>query len=57
MVAEGVTTAKSIAAMAEKLGVEMPIVNAVCGVLFGQKSPQEVTDALMTRPAKAEKSD
>lgn len=57
MVAEGVTTAKSIAAMAEKLGVEMPIVNAVCAVLFGKKSPQEVTDALMTRPVKAEKPD
>lgn len=56
MVAEGVTTAKSIAAMAADLGVEMPIVSAVCAVLFGEKSPVEVTDALMTRPPKAEKS-
>lgn len=56
MVAEGVTTAKSIAEMAKKHAIEMPIVNAVCAVLFGAKSPTEVTDALMTRPPKAEKT-
>lgn len=56
MVAEGVTTAKSIAEMAKRLNVEMPIVDAVCAVLFGEKSPTEVTDALMTRPPKAEKT-
>ena len=56
MVAEGVTTAKSIAKMAADLGIDMPIVNAVCCVLFGEKSPVDATNDLMTRPPRAEKA-
>lgn len=57
MVAEGVTTAQSIAKMAADLGIDMPIVNAVCSVLFGEKSPVDATNDLMTRPPRAEKAD
>lgn len=54
MVAEGVPTAQSTYLLAKKYNIEMPIVNAVYGVLFEQKNPREAIEILMTRELKAE---
>ncbi|MDR2583861.1 MAG: NAD(P)-dependent glycerol-3-phosphate dehydrogenase [Fibromonadaceae bacterium] len=54
MVAEGVPTARSTYALAQKVGVEMPIVNAVYEVLFEQKDPRTAIEELMTRELKSE---
>lgn len=54
-VAEGVTTAKSVDALARQKGIDMPITREVAAVLFEGKSPAEATDTLMLRPPKAEK--
>ena len=53
-VAEGVSTARAVAQLAHRHGVEMPIVDEVCAVLFEGKSPQAATDSLMTRPYRDE---
>ena len=53
-IAEGVTTARSVLKLAASHGVEMPIVEEVCKVLFERKAPQDATDTLMTRPPKSE---
>ena len=55
MVAEGVRTAKSARALAEREGVEMPIVDQVFSVLYENKSPPEAVASLMTRPLKHER--
>lgn len=54
MIAEGVPTCRSTKALAEKLGVEMPIVNAVYDALFNNKPVKEVLKELMSRELKAE---
>ncbi len=54
-VAEGITTTRSIAELAEQRGIEMPIAAEVYAVLFEQKSPVEATDSLMMRPPKDER--
>jgi len=54
MVPEGVFTAQSARALAEREHVEMPIVEAVCQVLFEGKPPLEAARELMTREPKAE---
>ena len=48
-VAEGVPTARSVSAHAQRLGVEMPIVEAVCAVLEGRQAPAEAVAQLMAR--------
>ena len=53
-VAEGVTTARSVDALARKRGIEMPITREVAAVLFEGKPAAEATDALMLRPTRAE---
>ncbi len=53
-VIEGAATCKSVMALAERHGVEMPIVCAVYEVLFEGKSVQEAITGLMTRQLKAE---
>src|SRR5690606_13061176 len=53
-VAEGVTTARSVDALARERGIDMPITREVAAVLFEGKRPEEATDALMLRPTKAE---
>lgn len=53
-VAEGVTTTESAKRLAEKLGVEMPIVNAVHKVLFERQPARWALVELMTRDLKAE---
>jgi glycerol-3-phosphate dehydrogenase (NAD(P)+) len=54
-VAEGITTTRSIAELAEQRGIEMPIAAEVYAVLFEQKSPAEATASLMMRPPKDER--
>ena len=54
-VAEGVTTTESAKLLAEKLGVEMPIVNAVHRVLFERQPARWALVELMTRDLKGER--
>lgn len=54
MVAEGVRTAKSAHDMARKMGIEMPIVDAMHAILFGGLDPREAVTTLMLREPKAE---
>ena len=54
MIAEGVPTCRSTKALADKLGVEMPIVNAVYDLLFGGKTVKEVFAEIWDRELKAE---
>ena len=53
-VAEGAYTAPVLLKSAQELGVEMPIVEAVCALLESKATVGEVTSALLTRPLKAE---
>jgi len=53
-VAEGAFTAPVLHQSAQALGVEMPIVAAVCALLDGTASVNEVIAALLSRPLKAE---
>jgi glycerol-3-phosphate dehydrogenase (NAD(P)+) len=53
-VVEGVSTCKSVAALAGKHGVEMPITQAVYEVLFEAKPVKAAIENLMSRRPKAE---
>ncbi|TXH04741.1 MAG: NAD(P)-dependent glycerol-3-phosphate dehydrogenase [Nevskiaceae bacterium] len=53
-VVEGVKAAPTVLALARKLGVQMPITEAVSLVLQGQISPVQAVRLLATRPQKAE---
>jgi glycerol-3-phosphate dehydrogenase (NAD(P)+) len=53
-VAEGVMTSREVARKAAELGVDMPITEAVCGVLDGRYSAAEAVERLMGRGTKAE---
>lgn len=53
-VVEGVATCESVLALAQKHGVEMPIVQAVGAVIFKSKSVRTAINDLMTRELKAE---
>jgi glycerol-3-phosphate dehydrogenase (NAD(P)+) len=53
-VAEGVITAESAQALAEKEGIEMPIVNAVHRVLFERQPARWALVELMTRGLRGE---
>jgi glycerol-3-phosphate dehydrogenase (NAD(P)+) len=52
---EGVKTAPEILRLARDTGVEMPIVEQVCRVLFEQVAPAEAVKALLTREPKPER--
>ncbi|MCX8042977.1 MAG: NAD(P)-dependent glycerol-3-phosphate dehydrogenase [Desulfobacterota bacterium] len=54
MVAEGVTTAQSANALADRYGIEMPIVREVYQVLFNGKEPLRALQDLMNRELKRE---
>jgi len=54
MVAEGVRTTQSIHDLATRHAIEMPITEAVYGILFHDLDPREAVDDLMTRAAKRE---
>ena len=53
-VAEGAFTAPVLKRVADGLGVDMPIVAAVCALLSGQASVDQVVGALLSRPLRAE---
>jgi glycerol-3-phosphate dehydrogenase (NAD(P)+) len=53
-VAEGVACASAAAELAEKNGVEMPILNAMNAVIAGRLDAQAAIKALVSRKAKAE---
>lgn len=55
MVAEGVRTAKSAMALAQKHHVEMPITEQVYRVLYENANPREAVSTLMMREAKPER--
>ena len=53
-VVEGVATTASVAQLAKKLGVEMPITEAIRQVLFAGRKPSQAIADLMARPLRAE---
>jgi glycerol-3-phosphate dehydrogenase (NAD(P)+) len=53
-VAEGVSSSAAAAALARKLRIDMPIVGAVDAILHHGAAIDEVIEALLTRPFKAE---
>ena len=55
MVAEGVTTSRAARDLGRARGVEMPITEEVCAMLFDGKSPRDSLLALMTRDLKSER--
>ncbi|HXQ29760.1 MAG TPA: NAD(P)H-dependent glycerol-3-phosphate dehydrogenase [Gemmatimonadales bacterium] len=54
-VAEGVTTARAAVTLGARHGVELPIAEQVCAVLFQGKHPRDAVAALMERTPKAER--
>jgi glycerol-3-phosphate dehydrogenase (NAD(P)+) len=54
MVAEGVHTARAARDLGRRHGVEMPITEQVCALLFEGRAPREALTALMTRDLKRE---
>jgi glycerol-3-phosphate dehydrogenase (NAD(P)+) len=54
MVAEGVRTCRSVFALAQRLEVEMPIVEQVHSLLYANKSPRQVVADLLAREVKPE---
>jgi glycerol-3-phosphate dehydrogenase (NAD(P)+) len=54
MVAEGVRTTLSTVALANRLGVDMPITRSVFDILFNDKRPDDAVRDLMSRSAKQE---
>ncbi len=55
MVAEGLTAAPAVLALAGRLGVEMPITDNVVSVIRGEKEMQESVRDLMGRPSRPER--
>ena len=53
-VAEGVASARPVRALAAKLGVEMPIVEAVYRALYEGEAPNAMVEELLNRELKAE---
>lgn len=54
MVAEGVTTVRSVYALSKKYKIDMPITSQVFLTLYKNKSPRKAVRDLMRRPLKAE---
>jgi glycerol-3-phosphate dehydrogenase (NAD(P)+) len=53
-VAEGVNTSRAGEALGRRLGIELPITEQVCAVLFRAKPPREALAELMGRELKSE---
>jgi glycerol-3-phosphate dehydrogenase (NAD(P)+) len=53
-VAEGVTTAREVAALASEQGVDMPITRTVCQMLFEGLPAAQAVDALLNRDIRSE---
>jgi glycerol-3-phosphate dehydrogenase (NAD(P)+) len=56
-VAEGVASAPAVRALAEKLGVETPICEAVAAVLAGERDLDQAIGGLLARPLRSERED
>jgi glycerol-3-phosphate dehydrogenase (NAD(P)+) len=56
-VAEGVITTRSARELAERAGVDMPIVEAVFSVLFDGQAPRDAIVDLMNRDPRAERDE
>lgn len=56
-VVEGVYSARAAQKMAQQYGVEAPIIDQVCAVLFNGKQPAEAVSDLMLRDGKVEVSE
>jgi glycerol-3-phosphate dehydrogenase (NAD(P)+) len=54
MIAEGVETTRAAHALAQRSGIEMPIVAEVHAVLFEDRAPRDAVESLMLRSPKAE---
>jgi glycerol-3-phosphate dehydrogenase (NAD(P)+) len=54
MVAEGVRTSRAVVRLGENLGVDVPIAEHVCKVIYDGMSPEELVRSLMERDAKPE---
>ncbi len=54
MVAEGVATAQAARELGRAHGVELPITEQVCAMLFENRSPREALQALMSRDLRSE---
>ena len=54
MIVEGIPSAEAARELAEKLGVEMPITEAICRIVSGEVPPDVALSALMTRDKKHE---
>ena len=54
-VAEGVLNAQSAKALADRVGVEMPIIEATYRILFAGQAPREAIAELMARELRAER--
>jgi glycerol-3-phosphate dehydrogenase (NAD(P)+) len=55
-VAEGVPCSKAVRELAARMGVDMPITNAVAGVLFDGDQPQAMVARLLSRDPRDEKA-
>jgi glycerol-3-phosphate dehydrogenase (NAD(P)+) len=53
-VAEGANTSRAGAALGKRLGIELPITEQVCAVLFEGRAPREAITELMGRELKSE---
>ena len=53
-VAEGINTARAVKKLADKAGLEMPIVNEVNAVLYEEKPARDAVSELMSRPLREE---
>jgi glycerol-3-phosphate dehydrogenase (NAD(P)+) len=53
-VAEGVESARRVRENARRHGIEMPIVEAVCGVLFEGMPPHDAVRQLLAREPRSE---
>jgi glycerol-3-phosphate dehydrogenase (NAD(P)+) len=54
MVAEGVKTSQAVHLLAQDLGVDMPLLEAVYRILYEDMSPREAVKKLMSRELKDE---
>ena len=55
-VAEGYESAPAVRDLAQRMGVDMPISQAVAALLAGETTVPEVVDSLLSRPLKAERA-
>jgi glycerol-3-phosphate dehydrogenase (NAD(P)+) len=55
-VAEGINTARAVKKLADRAGLEMPIVNEVNAVLYEGKPARDAVSDLMSRPLREEQS-